>query len=131
MRVADRRALLAGDARGDLVREAALRPGGRDAEHRLLQAHPEPRGDHLPLLRDLLEAHGDTGRVPPAGAFSLLELQFCNFLQNFANFSRARSRLYRSRFLQVNIRVAAFFKIYKMCTLMHRSKFNILTKIRF
>ena len=50
-------------------------------------------------------------------------------LQNFANFWRARSRLYQNELLQVNMRLIAFFKLYKMCTLLHRSKFNILAKI--
>ena len=35
--------------------------------------------------------------------------------------SEARSRLYRSRSLQVNSHFAAFFEIYKICTLFHRS----------
>ena len=38
-------------------------------------------------------------------------------LQNFANFWRARSRLYQNEFLQENMRLTAFVKIYKMCTL--------------
>ena len=46
----------------------------------------------------------------------------------FANFWRARSRLYQNEILQENMRLTAFFKIYKMCTLSHRSKLNILAK---
>ena len=41
-------------------------------------------------------------------------------------FWRARSRLYQNEILQVNMRLTAFSKLYKMCILLHRSKFNIL-----
>ena len=34
---------------------------------------------------------------------------------------KARSRLYRSRFLQPNTHVSAFFEIYKICNPLHRS----------
>ena len=46
----------------------------------------------------------------------------------FANFWRARSRVYRHQLLQVDMHFAAFFKFYKMCTLLHRSELNILAK---
>ena len=49
----------------------------------------------------------------------------------FANFWRARYRLYQNEILQENMRLTAFFKLYKMCTLLHRSKLNILTKNRW
>ena len=42
--------------------------------------------------------------------------------------SEARSRLYRRRFLQPNSHFAAFFKIYKICTLLHRSELKFLEK---
>ena len=48
----------------------------------------------------------------------------------FVNFWQARSRLYQKEILQVNLRLTAFFKFYKMCTLLHRSKLNILAKKR-
>ena len=41
------------------------------------------------------------------------------FFENFAKFWRARSRLYQNEFLQENVRSTAFFKLYKMCTLLH------------
>ena len=45
---------------------------------------------------------------------------------------RPRSRLYqRYRFLQLNTNFAAFLKIYKIITLLHRSKFKILACIFF
>ena len=40
----------------------------------------------------------------------------------------ARSRLYRSRFLQVNIRWKALAEIYKIYMLLHRSDLNISGK---
>ena len=54
-------------------------------------------------------------------------------LQNlkFANFWRARSRLYQNEILQENMRLTAFFKLYKMCTLLHRCDLKILAKNRF
>ena len=36
-----------------------------------------------------------------------------------------------SEILQVNVRLTAFFNLYKMCTPLHRSKLNILAKNRF
>ena len=42
----------------------------------------------------------------------------------------ARSRLYRRRFWQSNSHFAAFFKIYKICTLLHRSELEFLDKSR-
>ena len=47
-------------------------------------------------------------------------------LQNFANFWRARSRLYQNEILQENMRLTGLFKLYEMCTLFHRSKLKIL-----
>ena len=35
---------------------------------------------------------------------------------NFANFWRARSRLYQNEILQENMRLTAFFKLYNICT---------------
>ena len=37
----------------------------------------------------------------------------------------------RNQILQVILRLTAFFKIYKMCTLLHRSKLSILAKLQF
>ena len=38
---------------------------------------------------------------------------------------RARCRLYWSRIMQVNTHFATFIEMYKICTLLHRSKLNI------
>ena len=53
------------------------------------------------------------------------------FLQNFANFWRARSRLYQNEILQENMRLTAFFKYYTICILLHRCNLKILVKDRF
>ena len=42
--------------------------------------------------------------------------------------SEARSRLDRRRSLQVNSHFSAFFKIYKICTILRRSNLKILQK---
>ena len=54
-------------------------------------------------------------------------LRKCIFLK-FANFWRARSRLYRNEILQENMRLTAFFKLYKICILLHRCNLKILGK---
>ena len=53
------------------------------------------------------------------------------FLKFFANFWRARSRLYQNEFLQENMCLTAFFKLYKICILLHRCNLKILVKNRF
>ena len=53
------------------------------------------------------------------------------FLENFANFWRARSRLYQNEILQENMRLTAFFKLYKICILLHRCNLKIFAKNRF
>ena len=53
------------------------------------------------------------------------------FFENFANFWRARSRLYQNEILQENMRLTAFFKLYKICILLHRCNLKILAKNRF
>ena len=54
-----------------------------------------------------------------------------HFLQIFANFWRARSRLYQNEILQENMRSTAFFKLYKICILLHRCNLKIFAKNRF
>jgi hypothetical protein len=56
-------------------------------------------------------------------------VSYSGFAANFADFRqlvRARSRLYRSRFLQPNTHFAALFEIYKIIIPSDRSQFNIL-----
>ena len=50
------------------------------------------------------------------------------FFENFANFWRARSRLYQNEILQENMRLTAFFKLYKICILSHRCNLKIFAK---
>ena len=60
-------------------------------------------------------------------------VSYSDFAANFTDFRqlvRARSRLYRSRFLQPNTHFAAFFEIYKIIIPLHRSKFKILANFR-
>ena len=53
------------------------------------------------------------------------------FFENSTNFWRARSRLYQNEILQENMRSTAFFKLYKICILLHRCNLKILAKNRF
>ena len=62
---------------------------------------------------------------------ALLRSNLSNLSQNVANFWRARPRLYQSESLQENMRLAAFFKLYKMCILLHRCNLKIFAKNRF
>ena len=50
------------------------------------------------------------------------------FFENFANFWRARSRLYQNEILQENMCSTAFFKLYKICIFLHRCNLKILAK---
>ena len=74
-------------------------------------------------------APGPLPGPPPEAQFKISKI--LNFLQNFANFWRARSRLYRNEILQVNMRLTAFFKLYKLCIRLHRLNLKILAKNRF
>ena len=55
--------------------------------------------------------------------------KFCKMFATsniFANFWRARSRLYQNEILQENMRLTAFFKLYKICILLHsRIRFEL------
>ena len=70
------------------------------------------------------------GRGPRERSFSR-GVQSLNVLifQNFANFWRARPRLYQNEIWQENMRLTAFFKLYKICILLHRcnlKKFSLI-----
>ena len=65
--------------------------------------------------------------LPARAAFA----KFAFFVQNFANFWRARSRLCQNEILQENMRWTALFKLYKMCILLHRCNLKFLAKNRF
>ena len=65
------------------------------------------------------------GRVKKLGLAKLGKLaKFCKFW-------RARSRLYQNEILQENMRLAAFFKLYKICILLHRCHLKIFAKNQF
>ena len=97
--------------------------------------------DQLEQLRDLFQGYDEIGNSD--GMITLDEFEkmsedprFCaildgiqsgtydrgmgqnwQILHNFANFWRARSRLYHNEILQENMRLTAFFKLYKICIL--------------
>ena len=48
----------------------------------------------------------------------------------FAHFWRARSRLYQNEILQENMRLTAFFKLFKICNLLHPCNLKIFAKNR-
>ena len=66
-----------------------------------------------------------SGRDAWLGLAEMAKFSKLKFLQNFAIFWRAHSRLYQNEILQENMRLTAFFELYKMCTLLHRSKLKI------
>ena len=92
-----------------------------------------PRGVRRGPLgrRGALRRRGHAGRHARQGSLGrqFIISKISNFLQNFANFWRARSRLYQNEILQENMRSAAFFKLYKICILLHRCNLNIFAKI--
>ena len=66
------------------------------------------------------------GPVYPAlSRLSCLLLSKIGKFAKFANLWRARSQLYKNEILQENMRLIAFFKLYKMCTLLDRCDLKI------
>ena len=49
----------------------------------------------------------------------------------FFKFWRDRSRLNQNEILQENMHLTAFFKLYKICILLHRCNLKIFAKNRF
>ena len=79
-------------------------------------------------VRELLEGRAVPGgrRAEPGEQEDLFSFRnFCNF---FANVWRARSRLHQNEILQENMRLTAFFKLYKICILSHRCNLNFFSK---
>ena len=70
------------------------------------------------VLRD---GHLGTGKLA-----NLAKL--AKILQIFANFWRARSQVYQNESLQENMRLTAFFKLYKICILLHLCNLKFLAK---
>ena len=54
----------------------------------------------------------------------------CQFLGKFRHIF-ARFRLYQNEILQENMSLTAFFKLYKICILLHRCDLKIFAKSRF
>ena len=72
------------------------------------------------------------GRPWASGTYWFAKLaKLANFAFFFANFWRARSRLYQNEILQENMRLTAFFKLYKICILLHRCNLKFFAKNRF
>ena len=78
----------------------------------------------VPFMEANLAANAAPHRRIRAAAFSLGQQNW----QHFANFWRARSRLYQNEILQENMRLTAFFKLYKICTLLHRCNLKFFAK---
>ena len=89
---------------------------------------PARRGGAARGAEGGLQRRGRAVAVPGAGQF------LANFRQNFARCkfrqSVARFRLYRHRFLQQNMRFAAFFKIFQIFKLKFLKFGNILQILR-
>ena len=75
---------------------------------------------------DMQVAHLD--RVLPVPATPVPVYRYTGI---FAKFCRARSRLYQNEILQENVRLTAFFKLYKICILLHRCNLKIFAKNQF
>ena len=83
--------------------------------------------------RSLTASRPRQGRGRQASAFfenAFFENAFSKsaFFENFENFWRVRSRLYQNEILQENMRLTAFFKLYKICILLHRCNLKIFAK---
>ena len=81
-----------------------------------------PAADHKGLGRTregVLYDRGQLRHLLPSKSRVAKLAKLTDFMQNFANFWRARSRLYQNEILQENTRLTAFFKLYKICILLH------------
>ena len=83
-------------------------------------------------LARLAAVHPSSAQPPPSPSLgprsSATRSRKGFVLQNFANFWRARSRLYQNEILKENMRLTAFFKLYKICILLHRCNLKFLAK---
>ena len=110
--------------------------GLADEARRLRGAEPRARRRARHRRRPRAPLHGGAGRERPhrgarcAAVFVESTVFKQSFLQNFANFWRARSRLYRNEILPENMRLTAFFKLSKICILLHRCNLKIFAKNR-
>ena len=96
------------------------------------QKTPLPLESYMFQMDNPGPAPRELGGPRRAGMLFLASRQkFAKFFENFANFWRARSRLYQNEILQENMRSTAFSKLYKICILLHRRNLKIFTKNRF
>ena len=110
-----------------------IEPFNSGPHERELLVDPEARARlPVPIRMDnekVLVRQSDVpaNRVIPIPALSRSELGLAKLgkLANFANFWWARSRLYQNEILQENMRLTAFFKLYKICILLHRCNLEI------
>ena len=100
----------------DAEDEASTVLRGRDGLH---------AGDHRRARRAHRPPRRPVRGPPPAGIQCIFEKIFNAFFENFVKFWRARSRLYQNEILQENMRLTAFFKLYKICILLHRCNLKI------
>ena len=100
----------------------------------LLTLTPYPEGPDLAARVSLRpSAASSRASMPSTPSFAAVSKigKFCKMFAKFANFWRARSRLYQNEILQENMRSTAFFKLYKICILLHRCNLNFFAKKRF
>ena len=92
------------------------------------------RGAEAASLRRRMDHAKDLAHLPwtlGSARIARVRVSKISKISKIGKFWRARSRLYQNELLQENMRLTAFFKIYKMCTRLHRSKLNILAKHLF
>ena len=69
---------------------------------------------------------------PPVAVLRISKITKVEYLiiliRIFFKFWRDRSRLNQNEILQENMRLTAFFKLYKICILLHRCKLKIFAK---
>ena len=102
---------------------------GRLGQVGMAQERPRPLSMDVVVQAIVSHSPDDLEKLKAAG----LAANFCNFfgtkfLQIFGGLVLG---CIRTKILQENMRLTAFFKLYKMCTLLHRSKLNILAKNQF
>ena len=89
----------------------------------------DERRDNMANNRVSVSGLGTNTKV---GKYKCSKIQIKHqMFSHVGKFWRARSRLYRNRLLHVDTNFAAFFKIYTICTLLHRCNLKILANTRF
>ena len=90
---------------------------------------PSQEGPVLAVLNEL--QHAPAQRAVLADLADEKKQLATFFFAKFANFWRARSRLYQNEILQENMRLTSLFKLYKMCIFLHRCNLKIFAKNGF